>query len=149
MTVDVPVVTTISRAPAELAAYAGDPGKAPSWYARIKSVDWRTEPPMPLGSRQVGAGGAARDEDGRRTIPDGDGVHVGTRRRRRHPSDAAQPRGACGFLVPRATGDGSWSRGDPPPRTHHPHPTRHSAGAAAARHNEGWIGCLESLARST
>ena len=51
MDVDVQVETTIRRSPAEVSAYAGDPGKAPAWYANIRSVDWRTEPPMGLWSR--------------------------------------------------------------------------------------------------
>lgn len=51
MTVDVQVETTINRSPAEVAAYAGDPGNAPVWYANIRSVDWRTEPPLEVGSR--------------------------------------------------------------------------------------------------
>ncbi|MFI5625493.1 SRPBCC family protein [Nocardioides sp. NPDC051685] len=51
MGVDVQVETTISRTPAEVSAYAGDPGNAPSWYANIRSVEWRTEPPMRVGSR--------------------------------------------------------------------------------------------------
>lgn len=51
MSVDVLVETTINRSPAEVAAYAGDPGNAPAWYANIRSVDWRTEPPLEVGSR--------------------------------------------------------------------------------------------------
>jgi hypothetical protein len=49
--VDVCVDTHIARPPAEVAAYAGDPGNAPEWYANIRSVDWRTEPPVAVGSR--------------------------------------------------------------------------------------------------
>jgi uncharacterized protein YndB with AHSA1/START domain len=51
MGVDVQVETTINRSPAEVSAYAGDPGNAPAWYANITSVAWRTEPPMAVGSR--------------------------------------------------------------------------------------------------
>lgn len=51
MAVDVCVDTHIARPPAEVAAYAGDPGNAPEWYANIRSVDWRTEPPVAVGSR--------------------------------------------------------------------------------------------------
>ena len=51
MRVDVQVETTINRSPAEVAAYAEDPGNAPAWYANIKTVDWRTEPPLEVGSR--------------------------------------------------------------------------------------------------
>jgi hypothetical protein len=49
--VDVQVGATIDRSPGEVAAYAGDPGNAPEWYANIRSVAWRTEPPMRVGSR--------------------------------------------------------------------------------------------------
>ena len=51
MSVDVQVETGIGRAPREVAAYAGDPANAPRWYANIRSVDWRTEPPLGVGSR--------------------------------------------------------------------------------------------------
>lgn len=51
MGVDVRVETTIDRSPDEVSAYAGDPGNAPAWYANIRSVEWRTEPPMEVGSR--------------------------------------------------------------------------------------------------
>lgn len=51
MGVDVSVDTHIARPPAEVAAYAGDPGNAPEWYANIRRVDWRTPPPVAVGSR--------------------------------------------------------------------------------------------------
>jgi hypothetical protein len=51
MSVDVMVETTIRRAPAEVSAYAGDPSNAPTWYANIRTVEWRTEPPMRVGSQ--------------------------------------------------------------------------------------------------
>ncbi|WP_091051436.1 SRPBCC family protein [Nocardioides sp. YR527] len=51
MSVDVLVETAIRRSPAEVSAYAGDPSNAPTWYANIRSVDWRTEPPVRVGSR--------------------------------------------------------------------------------------------------
>jgi uncharacterized membrane protein len=34
-----------------VAAYAGDPTHAPEWYANIRSVEWRTDPPVQVGSR--------------------------------------------------------------------------------------------------
>jgi uncharacterized protein YndB with AHSA1/START domain len=51
VSVDVQVETVIARPPAEVAAYAGDPGNAPEWYANIRSVEWRTPPPVAVGSR--------------------------------------------------------------------------------------------------
>ena len=51
MSVDVLVHSTIARPPADVAAFAGDPANAPAWYARIASVEWRTEPVVAVGSR--------------------------------------------------------------------------------------------------
>ncbi len=51
MDVDLSTETVIDRLPAEVAAYAGDPGNAPHWYANISSVDWLTPPPVAVGSR--------------------------------------------------------------------------------------------------
>lgn len=50
MAVDVEVATVIARPVADVAAYAGDPANAPEWYANIRSVQWRTEPPVRVGS---------------------------------------------------------------------------------------------------
>lgn len=51
MSVDVTVETWIDRPVEEVAAFAGDPGNAPSWYANIDSVRWQTPPPVQVGSR--------------------------------------------------------------------------------------------------
>jgi uncharacterized membrane protein len=51
MSVDVEVATTIDRPPEVVAAFAGDPTNAPQWYANIRSVQWRTPPPVGVGSR--------------------------------------------------------------------------------------------------
>jgi uncharacterized protein YndB with AHSA1/START domain len=51
MAVDVTVETRIERPVEEVAAFAGDPGNAPSWYVNIESVRWQTSPPVQVGSR--------------------------------------------------------------------------------------------------
>jgi hypothetical protein len=45
------VETVIHRPREVVAAYAADPTNAPKWYSNIKSVAWRTSPPVRLGSR--------------------------------------------------------------------------------------------------
>jgi hypothetical protein len=49
--VDVLTETVIRRPCAEVAAYAGDPTNAPEWYTNIASIEWRTPPPVAVGSR--------------------------------------------------------------------------------------------------
>ncbi len=49
--VDVCTETVIRRPCHEVAAYAGDPTHAPDWYANISSVEWRSPPPVAVGSR--------------------------------------------------------------------------------------------------
>ena len=49
--VDVLTETVIRRPRGEVAAYVGDPSRAPEWYANISSVEWQTPPPVAVGSR--------------------------------------------------------------------------------------------------
>ncbi len=51
MSVDVTTETIIERPREDVAGFAGDPTNAPSWYANIASVEWKTEPPLQLGSQ--------------------------------------------------------------------------------------------------
>jgi hypothetical protein len=53
MSVDVRTEIVIDAEPAQVAAVAGDPGRAPEWYANIRSVEWLTEPPVAVGSRMA------------------------------------------------------------------------------------------------
>jgi hypothetical protein len=51
MPVDVLTETIVERAIADVAAFACDPDNAPKWYVNIKSVEWKTPPPLRVGSR--------------------------------------------------------------------------------------------------
>lgn len=45
------LVTEVIRRPVEVVArYASDPSHAPEWYANISHVEWRTPPPLRVGS---------------------------------------------------------------------------------------------------
>jgi uncharacterized protein YndB with AHSA1/START domain len=53
MAVDVETSVTIARPRAEVAAYAADPDRATEWYENIEAVEWRTSPPLSVGSRMA------------------------------------------------------------------------------------------------
>jgi hypothetical protein len=51
--VNVDVVTTvvIDRPRRVVSEFAADPDRAPAWYQNIKAVEWKTPPPLTIGSR--------------------------------------------------------------------------------------------------
>lgn len=51
MPVDVQTQITIGRSRDEVAAYAANPDNATAWYEKIKSVEWKTEKPLTVGSK--------------------------------------------------------------------------------------------------
>lgn len=51
MSVDVRTEIEISRPRKVVSGYAADPDNAPEWYENIDSVEWRSEPPLRVGSR--------------------------------------------------------------------------------------------------
>lgn len=51
MPVDVLTEIVIDRPTEVVASYAADPSNAPQWYVNIESVDWKTPPPLEVGSR--------------------------------------------------------------------------------------------------
>ena len=53
MKVDVQTEAVIDRRRAEVATFAGDPTNAPRWYANIDSIEWKTPPPVGVGSRMA------------------------------------------------------------------------------------------------
>jgi hypothetical protein len=48
--VDVLTEITIRRRRDDVARYAADPSNVPSWYQKIRSVEWKTDPPLKVGS---------------------------------------------------------------------------------------------------
>lgn len=51
MNVDVSTDVVINRLPAKVSAYASDPDHVPAWYKNIKSVEWKTDRSIAVGSR--------------------------------------------------------------------------------------------------
>ncbi|NND33924.1 MAG: ATPase [Saprospiraceae bacterium] len=48
--VNVQTKTIINRPVKEVSLYAANPDHAPEWYVNIKSVVWKTKPPLSVGS---------------------------------------------------------------------------------------------------
>lgn len=53
MAVDIVTEIVIERPVDVVGRYAADPSNAPEWYANIESVDWKTSPPVRVGSRMA------------------------------------------------------------------------------------------------
>ena len=51
MAVDVVTTVDIEREREAVAAFASDPDNATTWYENIKRVEWKTTPPVAVGSR--------------------------------------------------------------------------------------------------
>jgi uncharacterized protein YndB with AHSA1/START domain len=51
MAVDVTTEVVINLAREQVADYAADPSNAPEWYENIESIDWKTSPPVVVGSK--------------------------------------------------------------------------------------------------
>ena len=49
--VDVSTSIVINRPLADVAAYAANPDNVPKWYVNITSVEWKSPPPVRVGSR--------------------------------------------------------------------------------------------------
>src|SRR3979409_278790 len=53
MPVDVRTKIVIGRPREQVAAYAADPTNAPEGYDKIESIEWKTPPPVAVGSRMA------------------------------------------------------------------------------------------------
>jgi hypothetical protein len=51
MPVDVITELVIERPLTEVASFTADPDNAPAWYENIESVEWKSSPPLAVGSR--------------------------------------------------------------------------------------------------
>jgi uncharacterized membrane protein len=51
LSVDVETTIAIAAPRADVAAYAADPDNATEWYDNIDAVEWRSDPPLRVGSR--------------------------------------------------------------------------------------------------
>ncbi len=51
MSVDVSSTILINGSRAMVSAYAANPDHVPEWYVNIKAVEWKTAPPVRIGSR--------------------------------------------------------------------------------------------------
>jgi uncharacterized protein YndB with AHSA1/START domain len=51
MKVDVSNEVVIQRPRKEVAEYSSNPDNAPTWYVNIKTVEWKTPPPVKVGSQ--------------------------------------------------------------------------------------------------
>jgi hypothetical protein len=51
--VDVQTEIVIERPRTEVARFAEDPARAPDWYVNIRAAEWKTPPPLQIGSRMA------------------------------------------------------------------------------------------------